>query len=202
MPQRDSIFLILGAIAILQGCGSGGDIAALQQQVAALATQVEDTRKDLDVMRQTNQELGNLVTALQTEVSTLKDEQPSALPEAPAFADTPSPEAEAAPVPEAEIPPLVAAESPPLPEAEAPALPETETPPAPEAPLAQEEALPPPKKASTSSTAPAKSAAKVSCAQVWKQLGQGKDAPEIAKSLGTTVDAIQACEQGIGRGGR
>ena len=42
--------------------------------------------------------------------------------------------------------------------------------------------------------------AKVSCARVWKLLGQGKDEREVARSLGTSEAAVQACDQKVGRG--
>src|SRR5262245_31011881 len=56
-------------------------------------------------------------------------------------------------------------------------------------------------------TAPAASAAgqiqegtaKVSCPQVWKLLGQGSDETAVARTLGTTEAAVQACEQQIGQ---
>jgi cell division septum initiation protein DivIVA len=41
----------------------------------------------------------------------------------------------------------------------------------------------------------------VSCAQVWRQLGQGKPPAAVAQTLGTTVEVIRACEQKIGKGG-
>jgi len=41
---------------------------------------------------------------------------------------------------------------------------------------------------------------KVSCSQVWKLLGQGQDETTVAQTLGTTEEAVQACEQEIGRG--
>ena len=42
--------------------------------------------------------------------------------------------------------------------------------------------------------------AKVSCPQVWKLLGQGADETTVARTLGTTEAAVQACEQQIGQG--
>lgn len=44
--------------------------------------------------------------------------------------------------------------------------------------------------------------AKVSCAQVWKLLGQGTDEATAAQTLGTSEAAVQACEQQIGQGKR
>ena len=44
--------------------------------------------------------------------------------------------------------------------------------------------------------------AKVSCAQVWKLLGQGTDEATMARTLGTSEAVVQACEQQIGRGKR
>ncbi|MBI3303344.1 MAG: hypothetical protein HYZ72_14870, partial [Deltaproteobacteria bacterium] len=46
-----------------------------------------------------------------------------------------------------------------------------------------------------------KSVAKVSCAQVWKLLGQGRSEAAVAQALGTTVEAVRSCEQEVGRGG-
>jgi len=45
-------------------------------------------------------------------------------------------------------------------------------------------------------------AAKVSCAQVWKLLGQGADEATAARTLGTSEAAVQVCEQQIGQGKR
>jgi TolA-binding protein len=45
-----------------------------------------------------------------------------------------------------------------------------------------------------------KTAVPVSCVQVWKLLGQGKSQAVVAQSLGTSVDAIRACEQKVGKG--
>jgi chromosome segregation ATPase len=42
--------------------------------------------------------------------------------------------------------------------------------------------------------------AKASCPQVWKLLGQGADEATVARTLGTSEAAVQACEQEIGRG--
>src|SRR5712692_11325761 len=42
--------------------------------------------------------------------------------------------------------------------------------------------------------------AKVSCAQVWKLLGQGADEAAVARTLGATEAAVQACEKEVGRG--
>jgi hypothetical protein len=43
--------------------------------------------------------------------------------------------------------------------------------------------------------------AKVSCARVWKLLGQGKDESAVARSLGTSEAAVQACSRMVGRRG-
>lgn len=50
-------------------------------------------------------------------------------------------------------------------------------------------------------TAQQRSPAKVSCSQVWRQLGQGKSIAAVAQALGTTVEAVRACDQEVGRGG-
>lgn len=52
---------------------------------------------------------------------------------------------------------------------------------------------------SSAPVAAAQGAAKVSCTQVWKLLGQGKDEGVVARSLGTSEAAVQACNQMIGR---
>ena len=44
--------------------------------------------------------------------------------------------------------------------------------------------------------------AKASCPQVWKLLGQGADEATVARTLGTSEAAVQACEQEVGRGKR
>lgn len=53
---------------------------------------------------------------------------------------------------------------------------------------------------SSAPVAAVRGAAKVSCTQVWKLLGQGKDEGAVAHSLGTSEAAVQACNQMIGRG--
>lgn len=72
-----------------------------------------------------------------------------------------------------------------------------ETPqPAPAAPAGKELGAP-----TTSASAPAREGtAKVSCPQVWKLLGQGTDEATVARTLGTSEAAVQACEQEVGRG--
>jgi hypothetical protein len=45
----------------------------------------------------------------------------------------------------------------------------------------------------------AQESAKVSCTQVWKLLGQGKDESAVARSLGTSEAAVRACGQQVGR---
>jgi len=41
---------------------------------------------------------------------------------------------------------------------------------------------------------------KVACSQVWQLLGKGTDEATVARTLGTTEAAVQACEQQIGQG--
>jgi len=52
----------------------------------------------------------------------------------------------------------------------------------------------------TASASAAPGTAKVSCSQVWKLLGQGQDETTVAQTLGTTEEAVRACEQKVGRG--
>lgn len=58
--------------------------------------------------------------------------------------------------------------------------------------------------ASSTSKKEAGASSTVSCSQVWKQLGQGRNPEAAARALGVPVAAIHACEQKIGRseGGR
>ena len=141
MPQR-SIFLVPLVMAVLHACGLGNseEIAALQKQVAALAQQAEETRKQLESMQEANQKLNKLLESLETEVNHLK-------------------------VPEV-------------------------SPPAQAAKPGGEKGIP----------AAPQSTAKVSCPQVWKLLGQGKSETAVAQALGTSVEAVQSCEQQVGRG--
>ena len=46
-----------------------------------------------------------------------------------------------------------------------------------------------------------RSTERVSCAQTWKLLGQGKSEAAVVQALGTTVETVRGCEQGVGRGG-
>ena len=142
MPQR-SIFLAPLVMAVLQACGSGNseEIASLQKQVAALAQQAEETRKQLESMQEANQKLNNLLESLETEVNHLK------VPQVP--------------------PPAQAAK--------------------------------PGREKGTPAAVP-ESTAKVFCPQVWKLLGQGKSEAAVAQTLGTSVEAVQGCEQQVGRG--
>lgn len=108
---RRYVLLMPLFIMTVQGCGSGGsgDVAELQQQVAMLASQVEETRKEMDTMRQTNQELGKLLDTLQTEVSSLlKEEKILPSPGAMSGRDVEStpdgPDAEEVLTPDVEVP--------------------------------------------------------------------------------------------------
>ncbi|MGH7964755.1 MAG: hypothetical protein ACRERD_23565 [Candidatus Binatia bacterium] len=173
MLQRYVLLMPLFLMAV-QGCRPGGpeDVATLQQQVALLASQVEETRKEMDTLRQTNQELGKLLDTLQTEVSSLlKEEKIIPSPGALAGREVEAPEDEEEFVaPDVELP----TPKPPV---------RTATPAEPTEPALK-------------STAP------VSCTRVWGLLGRGRSETSVARTLKITVEEVRACEQGVGRGGR
>jgi hypothetical protein len=138
---RRYVPLVPLVVTVLQGCGSGNseEIATLQKQVAALTRQLEETRKQVDTVREANQKLNKGLGNLETEVDRLRVR---------------------------EVPP----------------------------------AARPSGERGTPSTPALQSAAKVSCTQVWKLLGQGKGEAAVAQALGTTVEAVRGCEQEVGRG--
>lgn len=47
---------------------------------------------------------------------------------------------------------------------------------------------------------PPQPAEAVSCAQIWRQLGQGKRTAAVAQALGVPLEIVQRCEQKVGRG--
>ena len=70
-------------------------------------------------------------------------------------------------------------------------------PPAPPAPTANRESAPSPPE-----PAPRQQKAEVSCREVWRLLGQGRDTRAVARTLNLPVETVQDCEQQIGRGGQ
>jgi hypothetical protein len=42
-------------------------------------------------------------------------------------------------------------------------------------------------------------AEQMSCAQIWRLLGQGKDGPTVARALNTTPAVVRSCEEQVGR---
>lgn len=176
---RKYVLLMPLLAIVVQGCGSGGsgDVTELQQQIAMLASQVEETRKEMDTMRQTNQELGKLLDTLQTEVSSLLKEE-KILP-APGARVEKREEKEVENIPDVADTDEVLSPDTPVP--------------TPRDKIAPSEELGEPLPQST---------AQVSCTRVWGLLGRGQDAKTVARTLKITVEDVQACEQGVGRGGR
>lgn len=73
----------------------------------------------------------------------------------------------------------------------------------------KEQAVPPPPPARTEppkeqepaqATATPRNAETISCSQVWKLLGQGKDVATVAQTLKVTTEVVRACEEQVGRG--
>jgi hypothetical protein len=73
MRQREKIF-ILFALSTFLGCGTdhSEEIAALQKQVAALTSQLEETRKQGDTLRDGQRKIRELIGTLEVEVGRLK----------------------------------------------------------------------------------------------------------------------------------
>jgi hypothetical protein len=152
MRQREKVFVLFALTAFL-GCGTdhSEEVAALQKQVAALTSQLEELRKQDDTLQDGQRKIRELVGTLEVEVGRLK----------PLAASQPTPTNRGA----------------------------------------KELGTSPPSPASTSATM-AQGTAKVACPQVWKLLGQGQDETTVAQTLGTTEEAVRACEQEVGQGRR
>ena len=177
---RRYVLLMPLFIMTVQGCrpGGSGDVTELQQQIAMLASQVEETRKEMDTLRQTNQELGKLLDTLQTEVSSLlKEEKILPAPGARVGKEVES-------TPDVDV-------------SDADEVLSPDTP----VPTPREEIAPSEEPTELRESTP-QSTAHVSCTRVWGLLGRGKDAETVARTLKISVEDVQACEQGVGRGGR
>jgi TolA-binding protein len=98
MPPK-YLFLLPVVLTALQGCGADNsvEIASLQKQVAALTRQVEETRKQMETVEETNKKLNTLLDSLETEVDRLQAREIPIPAPAPRPGSERSPSAAAAP---------------------------------------------------------------------------------------------------------
>jgi hypothetical protein len=161
------------AVGTMGGCGgdhTGDQIVELQKQIALLSRQVEETRRDLHILQETDKNLKQSLDATDAELSRL-----SALESLPATVAKETAEEVILPVAADGLPS---------------GLPSS---PRPVRTL-------PMKTQKPKSVATAKVAVPVSCPQVWGLLGKGKSAKQVARTLQTTPEKVKSCEQQVGRG--
>ncbi len=188
--------LSLTALWTLPACGtdSTGEIAALQEKVAKVTQQLDETKKQVDGLQEANQRAVQAIENLTTTIERLNVAAPMAAPAGKgpmkAFVEQdllPSSKQGGAP----SAPRAVAAfaASPPVTSEEGTAPP-------------QERAHPfldASKKAHEPSPQQNVAGSHFSCGQVWKQIGQGKSTEAVAQALGSSIDAVHQCEEKIGR---
>jgi len=174
----------------LAGCESDSaeKIARLQEQVAKVTQQQNETKKQIDGLQEANQRSVQAIENLQATIGRLS---------AASSPTSPSGKSTAKTFAEQDIPPsakqgenptaLFSATTSPA-KSSAPSQTKQTT-------LSADESQAAPHPPGTAADAA------VSCGLVWKQLGQGKSAEAIARALGASVDAIQACEQKVGQHG-
>lgn len=200
MNKRVIPFALL-AVCTLGGCESSETttkIAKLQEQVGRVAQQLSDTKKQVDGLQEANQRsvqaLDNLQAAVERQNTATTASSPakgSAMTTKHLGEQDLSPSAKQQ---GQQVDVLTATGN----SGRSQATGEIGSPPfsATKGSLGEDVSSPSKKEAGTIST--------VSCSQVWKQLGQGRNPEAAARALGVPVAAIHACEQKIGRsaGGR
>ena len=181
MWEKKAVALLsLVTIWTFAGCetDSAEKIAKLQEQVARVTQQLNDTKKQVDGLQEANQRSVQAIENLSATIARLSAAPPAA---------PPSGKSPAKGVVEQDLPPSTKSGKIPPESVPTPAS-------APSSFSDEPDSAPAPQQRTTSSPA-------ISCVNVWKQLGQGKSAEAVARMLGTSVDAIHACEQKVGRHG-
>lgn len=181
MWERKTVALFsLVTVWTFAGCetDSAEKIAKLQEQVASVTQQLNDTKKQVDGLQEANQRSVQALENLEATIGRLSVASPAA---------PPSGRSPAKGFVEQDLPPStksggVRSESF---AAVASILPTFADEPDSASELQQR-------------TTPSPA---ISCAKVWQQLGQGKSAEAVARALDTSVDAIHACEQKVGKRG-
>lgn len=193
MNKRVIPFALL-AMCTLGGCESSETttkIAKLQEQIGRVAQQLSDTKKQVDGLQEANQRSVQALENLQAMV----ERQNTAVASSAAHLAkggkslgeqdlSPSAKQQGKPV---DV--LTTAVT----SGRSQATGEIGSPPFPTAKGSLEE------DPSSSAKRDAGASSTVSCSQVWKQLGQGRNPEAAARALGVPVAAIHACEQKIGR---
>jgi len=180
MWRKKAVALVnLAAILTFAGCenDSAEKIAKLQEHVARVTQQLNDTKKQVDGLQEANQRTVQALENMEATIARLSappGASPSGKSPAKGFAEQDLPSSaqlgrthpESAPAPASVLPSF-----------------------------ADE---PDSTSGSQQRTTPSSA---VLCTKAWKQLGQGKSAEVVARALGVSVDVIHACEQKIGRHG-
>ena len=182
MWEKKAVALLsLVMIWTFAGCetDSGEKIAKLQEQVARVTQQLNDTKKQVDGLQEANQRSVQAIENLSATIARLSAAPPAA---------PPSGKSPAKGFVEQDIPPS----------AKSGRIPPESLPTPASAPPSSFSDEPDSAAESQQRTTPSPA---ISCANVCKQLGQGKSAEAVARMLGTSVDTIHACEQKIGRHG-
>ena len=181
MWTKKAVALVnLVTIWTFAGCetDSAEKLAKLQEQVARVTQQLNDTKKQVDGLQEANQRSVQAIENMEATIARL-----SAAPSAA----SPSGRSPAKGFVEQDLSPSTK-------------LGRTH----PESAPTSASALPSFSDEPNSTSEPQQRIAPsptILCAKVWKQLGQGKSAEAVAHTLGASVDAIHACEQKIGRHG-
>jgi hypothetical protein len=165
MLRQVAVFYFL-SVMVLQGCGSdhsGDQIIDLQKQLSLLSRQVEDGRKEISALRETDKNLRQSLDAAEAEINRLKALE--ILPPSAAKGTMDEEDISVTPVP---------------------------------MPSRRQPLAPKPRQSFSVATAQ-QDKVKVTCPQVWAQLGQGRSATEAAKALRATVEQVRSCEQQVGR---
>jgi hypothetical protein len=178
----------------MTGCASDSTekIAALQEQLANVTQQLDDTKKQVDGLQEANQRavqaIDNLTQTVERLNATMLAAAPTGKGATKVFVEQedlpPSQRGQTS----AALPSVAAFATSPSPSAKPGATP------------LQEQIQPFLDKQNPTLASHQKTAsASISCGQVWKQLGQGKSADAVARALGASVQAVQQCEQKVGR---
>ncbi len=168
------------AIWAFAGCenDSAEKIAKLQEHVARVTQQLNDTKKQVDGLQEANQRTVQALENMEATIARLSAASPATTPSGKSptkgFAEQDLPSSAQSGRTHPESDPAQASDLPSFADA--------------------------PDSTSTSPQRTTPSSA-VFCTKVWKQLGQGKSAEAVARAQGVSVDVIHICEQKIGRRG-
>ncbi len=186
--------MLLGLVVLwmMPGCGTDStrEITALQEKVAKVTQQLEETRKQVEGLQEANQRSVQAIENLTATVERLNVAAPAGKGPMKAFAEQDLPPSSKQRSAASGSPTIAALNA-------SPSFPSVQ-----DAAPRQEQTHPfVDKSQRTQESNPSKRVAnaQISCSQVWKQLGQGKSAEDVAQALGSSVDAVHTCEQKIGR---